>query len=111
MSKRLKKHAQTLKYLSKCDRHNANSIINGASNDLLHCFSDICHNILKGNVELSKAEQQRLARHKTKIRQIANKKTAQKNKKKLIQKGGFLGTLLAPLIRMFVGPVAKSLLG
>ena len=111
MSKRLKRHAHTLKYLGKCDKNTARAIIGSASKDLLHCFSDICHNILKGNVNLSKAERQKLIRHKNTIRKIADTKTTAKNKKKLIQKGGFLGTLLAPLIRMVIGPLAKSILG
>lgn len=79
MSKRLKQHADTLKYLSSCDSHTDRSIITEATPSLSCCFSEICHN-------------------KNHLRKIANRKTTTKVKKRLIQKGGFLSALLAPLV-------------
>lgn len=108
MSKRLRKHAPTLGYLAKCDRNYANAIIKGAKSDLIHCLSDVCHNVLRGNVTLSKAEKLRLKRYKNHIRKVADKNTTAKNKRTLIQKGGFLGALLTPLLQV-IGPMLKSL--
>lgn len=111
MIKRLKKHAGTLQFLAKCDKHTANTIIKGAKPDLLCCISDICYNILQGKAKLSVNQKAELAKYKTHLRKIADKKTTNKTKKTLIQKGGFLGTLLAPLIGSILGPLAKGLFG
>lgn len=111
MSKhRLKNHALTLEYLAKCKQRQANSIIKNAEPDLIHCLSDVCHNILKGNVALSDAARSNLGKYKSHIRKVANKKTTAKHKRTLIQKGGFLGALLKPLLGVVAGPLLKSIL-
>lgn len=110
MTHRLKTHAKTLEFLTKCDKHTARSIIKGAKPDLLCCISDICHNVLRGRVKLSPLEKQRLSKYKRHIRKIADKKTTSKSKRTLIQKGGFLATILAPLIGSILRPIAKGIL-
>lgn len=111
MSKRVKKFASTLHYLVNCDKHTSKSIINSAKPDLINCFSDICHNILQGKVNLSDKEKKKLAKYKSHIRKIANKKSSQQTKKVLIQKGGFISALLAPLIGSVIAPLAQGLFG
>lgn len=103
MTKRVKKFTDTLNYLSSCDKHTGKAIINTAKPELINCFSDICHNVLKGKVNLSDSEKKKLGKYKNHIRKIANKKTTQKSKKILIQKGGFLGAILAPLLGSLFG--------
>lgn len=111
MSKRLKKHANTLRFLATCDKHTSKSILRSAQPELLACVSDICHNILNGRVELSPKERKGLAKYKASLRKIANRKTTQKTKRELIQKGGFLNTLLGPLLSNILVPLTKNLLG
>jgi hypothetical protein len=110
MSHRLKKHAKTLKFLSECDRHTSNSIIKTAKPDLLCCIADICYNILRGKVKLSPIAKKRLAKYKKHIRKIADKKTTANTRRSLIQKGGFLGSILAPLIGTILKPLAQGIL-
>lgn len=109
MSNRLKKHSPVLYYLAKCKQPAANSIIQKAEPELIDCVSDICHNILKGNAKLSTTQKQKLSKYKQQIRKIANKTTTRRQKRKLIQKGGFLGTILAPLLGGLIGPLIKGL--
>lgn len=111
MSKRLQRHAKTLEYLSGCDKNVGNSIINSAKSDLICCISEICHNLLKGNVELSNDQSTKLAKYKNQIRSVAGKKASIKSKKKLIQKGGFLTALLGTLASTLLGPLVKGLFG
>lgn len=111
MIKRLKRHAKTLEFLAKCDKHTANTIIKAAKPDLLCCVSDICYNILQGKAKLSSSQKKQLAKYKSHIRKLADKSTTAKTKKTLIQKGGFLGSILAPLLGGIISPLAKGLLG
>ena len=108
MSKRLRKHAKTLHLLANCDNHTAKTVIKGAKPELISCISDICYNTLQGKVKLSPIQKNKLAKYKKELRQIANKSTALKTKRRIIQKGGFLA-LLRPLLSL-IGPIAKSLL-
>ena len=112
MSKaRLRRHAPTLGYLANCDKHTAKSIITNAKPQLLHCISDVCYNVLKGNVPLSSKEKHKLQKYKSGMRKIADRKTTLKARKVLIQKGGFLGALLTPLLGSVIAPLAQSLFG
>lgn len=110
MSKRLKKYAPTLQFLSKCDKHTAASIVKSSKPDFISCVSDICHNVLQDRVKLTPKEKKALAKHKAKLRKLASSKTTQKTKRELIQKGGVFGILLktiapilAPLVKTFLG--------
>lgn len=110
MSKRIKKNAHTLQYLSKCDKHTATSILKSSNPELVNCISDICHNILKDKVKLTPREKTKLSKYKLNIRKLANPKATQKTKRVLIQKGGFLPILLQTIAPL-VAPLAKKLLG
>ena len=109
MNKRVKKNLPILQLLAKCDKHTSNAVVKSAKPEFLNCVSDICHNILQDKVKLSSKEKNRLAKYKRNIRKIANKATTQKTKRELIQKGGFLGAILSPLLGSLIGPIAKSL--
>ena len=73
MSKRLDKFAPTLHYLATCDSQSAKSVIKHAKPQLVNCFSDICHNLLKGKVRLSTKEKNRLTKYRSHIRRVAKK--------------------------------------
>lgn len=108
MSKRIKRHAKALHYLASCDSNISKSVIKASKPDLICCLSEICHNLLRGNIPLTTKEKTKLTRYKKEIRGVADKKLTQQSKKRLIQKGGFLSALLAPLVSL-VGPLVKSI--
>ena len=59
----------------------------------------MCTSCLKGNVPLTPGQKQKLSRHKGKLRSLANKKyPIAKKKALLLQKGGFVLTILKPLV-------------
>jgi len=62
------------------------------------CFSECAKNVLKGNVPLSKRQFSRLEREKTNVRALASKRTSLRKKRRVVQKGGFVGALLMPAL-------------
>ena len=49
-------------------------------------------------------------KYKQKLRKIANKKVSLKQKHKIVQTGGFVPVLLAPLLKPVIVPLAGKLL-
>ena len=111
MSTRVKRQAQVLRVLAKSHPHVCKAILRGADKDLLFCLSECAYNILRGNVSLTPAQKAKLTRYKQKIRQVANKKTALKQKQQIVQTGGFLPALLAPLLGSVITPLAEKAVG
>lgn len=106
----MKKHANTLQYLCKCDKNVANAIVKHGKPDLINCFSEISTNVLNGNVKLSQAQKNKLSKYKNYIRKLATKSTSQATKKRILQQGGFIGALLSPLLKGVIGPMLTGLL-
>ena len=106
MSARVKRQAPILKVLAKADPHICQAILKGAPNDLLKCLSECAYNILRGNVKLKPAEKARLTKYKQKLRKVADEKSSLKEKQKVLQTGGFLPALLAPLLTSVIAPLA-----
>jgi hypothetical protein len=111
MSSRVQRHADVLKVLAKAKPNVCKAIIKGGDKDLVHCLCECAHNVLKGNVHLTKAQKAKLTRHKQDLRTVAKKQTSQKKKKQILQKGGFLPALLAPLLAPMIAPLATKVLG
>jgi hypothetical protein len=65
------------------------------------CVNKICEcvkNLLNANLEIKPAHLKKLSRHKQTLRALALKKTSFIKRKRLLQKGGFLGALLPAII-------------
>ena len=74
------------------------SDIRKCSNDLISSLLECCHNILKGNVPLTWTQKVKLHRHQHNLRKLSLKKTSIKQRKKILQRGGFLGALITPIL-------------
>ena len=109
MSKRLKKNAKTLQFLTEADNKVAKAVIKASKADIICCFSEICYNLLKGTIDLSPKLKTRLSQHKQTIRKLAKKSVKQSKKKHLVQKGGFLGAIL-PLVKTLLPSLLGGLL-
>ena len=107
MASRVKKHLDSLKILRKAKPKFRKNFLLGADNDLIKCLCECSLNVLNGNIKLSKNQKKSLRKHRKNIRTLAAKKVGLKRKRKiLIQKGGFLPALLAPVLG-----IAGSLIG
>ena len=97
---RVQKHLPCWKWLLKTKRSTAKAFIQAADKNTVNGLCECCLNILKGNVPLTSAQKRRLGKHKQTLRLLARKKrlSLRVKKKALLQKGGFLGALLGPII-------------
>ena len=91
---------RSIKRMSEKDRRRA---IAKSDRNLIDCFCECALNVLKGNVPLSKVQLNKLRRQKQNLRQLTQKKLSLRKKKKILQKGGFLGTLLTPVLSLLGG--------
>ena len=82
------------------------TILKSAPPDLVRALCECSLNVLKGNIKLNATQKKRLRRYKNILRTLAAKKSAVKTRKRMLQKGGFLGALLGPVLG-----VLGSLLG
>ena len=108
VSQRLKKHANELVYLQKARSCIRKHLITKADRSLVDCLCECADNILRGNVPLTKLQKEKLARNKAGLRAVTKKSFSLKKKKAILQKGGFLGSLLAPIASV-VAPLLSTL--
>ena len=104
MSERLRKFAPYLRALHKASSKQRRTLAKrNCSSEFVKCVSECCKNILIGNVALTPTHKRQLKRHKGLLRKLALKKTPIREKKKLVQRGGFLGALLGPIVKILGG--------
>ena len=107
MSKRLKKHLELLKLLKKSKPAQRKAILKFADKELIYCLCECIENTLNGNVKLSSAKHHQLSKSAKVLRKIVDRKTkVPKKRDLLVQHGGFLPALLAPILG-----VASGLIG
>lgn len=100
MSGNIRRHADSLRKLCKCRKSlQRGNIVREGGNDLLKTISNIALNAQKGNIKYRPAALTKLKRHKTAIHALANNRIPLHQKRKIVvQQGGFLPLLLAPLV-------------
>ena len=104
MSQRLKKYAPYIKLLGKASPKVRSSMIkNNCSPEFIRCICECVKNLIKGNVPLTPQQKQQIGRRKRVLRKLVLKKSSLKSKRKIIQTGGFLGAILAPIIKVLGG--------
>ena len=88
MLKRIRKMDDRAKreYVRKCDK------------EFVDCVSECAKNVIKGNVPLNERQMTNLRRKRQDLRALSKRKTSLRTKRKILQKGGFLGALLPPVL-------------
>ena len=84
--------------------------IQQCNKELMDCISECARNVLKGNVPLKKRQFTKLQRRKKDVRALASRRTSLRKKKAIVQKGGFLASLLVPAIAALGSILADHLL-
>ena len=108
MSSRVRKHAIQLKMLRDASPKLRKQILHHCGKDFLNCVCECVKKVLKGNVPLTSAQKQKLSRHRNKLRELVLKKTPKKEKIDIIQKGGFLGALITPILSILGGLLGSN---
>lgn len=107
MSARLKRNFHILQLLQKANPKYRKAILKEAPSDLILCICEAIDNVLQGTVKLTPIQRKKLGRYKSMLRSLSVKRSGVKKKRELlVQKGGFLPAILAPIIS-----VAGALLG
>ena len=107
MSARMRRNIPMLKLLCGAKPSIVKAVLKGASPDLIRALSECSLNVLNGRIPLTQNQMQQLRRHKQAIRALANRKTTVKRRKQLLQKGGFLGALIKPILGVLGGLLSQ----
>ena len=96
----VQKHGHMLKAIANSSPKWRKKMIAEAPSSVINAVSECCKNLLKGNVQLTLGQKQRLAPKCQHIRLLASKSIPIKKKRTILnQKGGaLLGLLLKPLL-------------
>ena len=112
MSQRLKKFAPFLRQLNRANQRKRSLWLKtNCSKDFIHCICECAKNILKGKVPLTQTQKKQLAKRKAALRKLTSKKLSLKKKHRIIQKGGFLGAILGPIVSVLGGLLGSKLGG
>ena len=95
MSACLKKNAHMLGVLAQATPTMCKAIIGAADSELITCLCECAQNILNG--PLTPCHLKQLQRYRADVRTLAKKRAPKHTKRKILQKGGFLSALLAPI--------------
>ena len=124
MSELIKKHAKLLHFLCTCKKaKQRNALVEVLPRDALKAIAECNYNVIKGTVPLSKAHLAALKRNKKLLlkldedRDIAHlqgterREALDEKRKNILQQGGVLPALLAPLLGAVISPIIKSGVG
>jgi hypothetical protein len=93
------KHTDILRALYHLNPAQRKALLQKADTQLIRYICECALNVLQGNIPLTKEHKSRLRKHTNILRKLANSTDNFSAKKKIIvQRGGFLPVLLAPLI-------------
>ncbi len=100
MSKHMKGSLPYLQVLAKSKPKLRKLLIDHVPPSVLAAICECSLNVLKGVIPLPPRQRQRLARYKTHLRALANKRVSKKRKKRYLKQrgGGLLNVLLPPAI-------------
>jgi hypothetical protein len=105
-----KKHLPLLQYLAKGKPRIVKAIIKEADPEVTKAICECAHNVLKGNVPLDPAQFKKLKRYRKQLLLLTDKKVSNKQKSNVLQKGGFVGSLLSvaiPALASIIGGLVK----
>jgi len=105
----MKKFLPLLNRISKLGNKEKSQYAKHCNKEFLDCISECAKNILRGNVQLTSKQKTALRRNRQNLRRLSIKKTSLKKKRQIIQKGGFLGAIVAPILATLGGSLVSSL--
>ena len=107
--RRLQRNASTLLALAQSTEAVRRSVLSQAKKDLVLALVECARNIITGRVPLTSYQHGRLATKKTALRRLASSKGNAEEKRRILQEGGFLPFLLAPLAPLLGKLIAGAL--
>ena len=110
MSVRLERNLDFLRVLCKTKPKQRKLILENSTNDLVLCICEIIDNVLRGTVKLLPSQKKALKKHRKVLRQLSERKGNIKARRAiLVQKGGFLPAILAPVLTIAASLLSAAL--
>lgn len=104
-------NAVALQAICKLNTQLRTALLRAADPSLVQNICECALNTLRGNVKLTAEQKEHLRKHRKALRRLASNTGSWKSKKRLvIQHGGFLPLLLAPVIEGLVAALAIKLI-
>jgi hypothetical protein len=98
MSSRVRQVLPELKRLNRLAAKDRRRYLKTCGGPLVDCVCECIRNLLKGRVPLRPKQVKALRRYKRLLRQAASKKTSRTERRRILQRGGFIGAILPSLI-------------
>jgi len=108
-SRRIRTFLPLLKHLQRLPERAKKQYIKTSDKQLLDAISECCVNILNGCIPLTPAQKEKLRRNKSNLRKVSSKKTSLTKKRAILQKGGFLSSILTPALSLLGGLLTSTL--
>jgi hypothetical protein len=121
MSELIKRNASLLHFLCTCKNpKQRKAFVKLLNDDQLSAIAECNHNVIKGTVPMSKAQLASLKRKRQHLLDLdedhdiahlqgtERRKAKRAKRKAILQKGGVLPVLLAPLLGAIISPLIKS---
>jgi hypothetical protein len=107
----MKRNAPALLALQTASSRVRFASIASAKKDLVLALVECAKNIILGNVRLTERQIAALRRHRKDIEELVKTKTGLVKRKTLLQKGGFLGMLIKPIVGLLGNLLGGGLFG
>jgi hypothetical protein len=98
MSSRVRQVLPELKRLNRLAAKDRRRYLKTCGWPFVDCVCECIRNLLKGRVPLRPKQVKALRRYKRLLRRAASKKTSRKERRQILQRGGFIGAILPSLI-------------
>jgi hypothetical protein len=103
VSARVRKNGPLLIALHGASRATRNAALKTASKDLVLALVECAKNIILGNVRLTPSQLNELRGHRQDIEALVRGSSSLTHRKRILQKGGFLGMLVKPILGLLGG--------
>ena len=101
---KIKNNYLCLKYLSCCNNKIRKEVLKGVNQELILTLCDCILNCLNGNIKLNDNDILKLKKYKKALRSlISRNQTIKKQRKILVQKGGYILPIIVPSILTALG--------
>ena len=107
MSQLVREYHCALRRLHRTTERARRKLIRTCDKRFLNCICECAKNVLRGHVPLTKRQLARLRQYKRSMHTLATKKPSLKSKRRVLQKGGFIGALLAPVLSFLGGLIGR----
>lgn len=104
----MKKYLPVLRRIHRLGEKTRREYVRKCDKEFLDCLCECAKNVIKGNVPLNDRQLKTLRREKNNLRKLSIKKTSLKKKRQILQKGGFLGALIPPILSVLGGLFAGN---